>query len=307
MSSRAGTALVGVDWGSTSCRAFRYDRDGNVCETRHGSSGIGSLDRGAFAGAFDRLVGDWLTHDESIPVLLCGMIGSKQGWVDVPYMTVPTEVQAVVANLKPLTALARRAAIVPGLKTRSRDALGFDDVMRGEETQVFGCVKSSLSEWVVAPGTHSKWILASDGRIEQFDTYMTGELFALLRERSLLATVMTEAIWSPEAFKLGVQVARQQPDWLHQLFGVRTRGLFGDVAPSSLPDFLSGLLIGYEVASAPRDELLHSPVRLIATAQLAQRYCTALGEFSVQVQLVDGEAAVSRGLWSLATAAGWLE
>lgn len=306
MTPSTPTPLIGIDWGSTHCRAFRFDGSGSVVETRHSASGVGALPSGSFSGALEQLIGDWLAMDSQTPLLLCGMVGSRQGWIEVPYVTAPAAVTAVAARLQPLPGLSRRAAIVPGLTVAATEH-DAGDIMRGEETQLFGCMEPHRSEWLVTPGTHSKWIWVSDASVEHFTTYMTGEMFAVLRQHSLIGKVMTEGNWDGEAFASGVRVARQRPDWLHQLFGVRVRGILGDMPPASLPAYLSGLLIGYEIGAALGRQQPQRTVRVIGSEQLARHYIAALNQFDLTVERVNGEVAVSRGLWNLAVAAGWTQ
>ncbi len=173
-------ALIGVDWGTTSARAYRIDAGGAVLETRAAPLGIQQV-RGDFAGALDALLGDW--RHESIPRLACGMIGSRQGWIEAPYVECPAAAASLARGI--VETPDRALTIVPGLV--DRDDEGVPDVMRGEETQIVGAVAGDASPTLaVLPGTHSKWAIARDGAIASFATYMTGEVYAVLREHSIL-------------------------------------------------------------------------------------------------------------------------
>ncbi len=236
------------------------------------------------------------------------MIGSRQGWVEAPYVACPAPLERLAQELvrTPDGALA----IVPGVS--GRDPNGVPDVMRGEETQVVGALADdAAATLVVLPGTHSKWALAGHGRIETFASFMTGEVYAVLKTHSILGRLMTDAAApSNAAFLRGVRAALASNvsagALLHQLFGARTLALFDELAAADIADYLSGLLIGSEVVAgrawaascgAGRDE-----VTLIGAPALAQRYELALREAGVEVRGGD-PAAAARGLWRVARAA----
>jgi len=189
----------------------------------------------------------------------------------------------------------RRAWIVPGLSCR--DESGIPDVLRGEETQLLG-VLSELprnSAWVCLPGTHSKWARLEDHRIVEFSTHMTGEVFAIMRQHSILGRMMREAQVDEEAFADGVVRARDAGGLLHHLFGVRSAGLFGQLADESSASYLSGLLIGHELAAIPR---LSETVYVLASEQLAARYVQALSTCGISALVLDSDAVVE-GLFRL--------
>jgi len=190
-------ALVGLDWGTSSLRAHRFGPDGSVVETRSRPWGIRSLPDGGFAAALAEIAGDWLARQPAPPVVACGMVGSRQGWREAPYVECPADARALAAALVRCDTGAGPAGsplrIVPGV-ARAGDHHArperLPDVMRGEETQVCGAlaVAPELADdaLVVLPGTHSKWCAVRDGRLASFQTFMTGELFAVLRDHSLL-------------------------------------------------------------------------------------------------------------------------
>jgi 2-dehydro-3-deoxygalactonokinase len=294
-----GAALIGIDWGTTSLRAWMIAADGSVFDARRRDLGILRVPGGDFPAAFAESVGDW--HALGLPVLMSGMIGSRQGWAEAAYVPCPADTASLAAHLlaPPGT---ERVWIVAGL---SLSEAARRDVMRGEETQIAGAVGAGTAT-VVLPGTHSKWVNVENGRITDFATFMTGELFDVLAKHSILGRLMTDGAASAEGFRRGVEVAREGDGGLSgALFSVRTLGLFGDLPGDALRDYLSGLLIGYEL----REALARFPARevlLIGAPDLARRYEAALQPFGVTVKSADEGAAV-KGLFGIARQAGLLK
>ena len=287
--------MIAIDWGTSSFRAYRLSEQGSVEEKREASLGILAVADGKFAAALESQVGDWL-DDGNAPVLMSGMIGSRQGWKEAPYATCPAGEAEIAAGMVDVNwAEGRRAWIVPGLSCR--DSAGIPDVLRGEETQLLGVLSDlpRTSVWVCLPGTHSKWVRLEDHRIVEFATHMTGEVFAVMRQHSILGRMMREAQVDEEAFADGVVRARDAGGLLHHLFGVRSAGLFGQLADESSASYLSGLLIGHELASIPR---LSETVYVLASEQLAARYVQALSTCGISALVLDSDAVV-RGLFRL--------
>jgi 2-dehydro-3-deoxygalactonokinase len=304
--SAAGSAaaLIGIDWGTTSARAYRLDPEGSVLDAREAPLGIQRV-RDGFAQALEALLGDW--QRDPAPRLACGMIGSRQGWVDVPYVECPASQDALARGLArtPGDALA----IVPGLACLDDD--GTPDVMRGEETQIFGAVESNAAPVLaVLPGTHSKWTIVRAGAIETFATYMTGEVYAVLRDHSILGRTGSAVAhaFSEAAFARSVQRALTQrgTTLLHQLFGARTLSLRADLVPEDTSDYLSGLLIGSEIAAgrdwAHAHGVSNASVLLLGNRALCTRYAAAMGIAGIATEW-GPEHAAARGLWRIARAA----
>ena len=298
--AEGGPALIGIDWGTTSLRAWTIAADGSVLDARRRDLGILRVPGGDFPAAFAQSVGDW--HGLGLPVLMSGMIGSRQGWAEAPYVPCPADTASLAAHLlsPPGT---KRVWIVPGL---SLSEGARRDVMRGEETQIAGAVGEDGSATAVLPGTHSKWVRVENGRIVDFATFMTGELFDVLVKHSILGRLMSGDAASDEGFRRGLDAARTGEGGLSgALFSVRALGLFGDVPPDALRDYLSGLVIGHEL----REALARFPARdvlLIGAASLARRYETALQACGVGVRSADESAAV-KGLFGIARRAGLLK
>lgn len=293
--------MIAVDWGTSSLRAYRLDADGRVLERRTAPLGIMQVSDGAFAQALESQINPWLQGGES-RIFMSGMIGARQGWAEAPYCECPAGLAHIAARLQCVRWGTHQAWITPGVSTRGAD--GVPDVMRGEEMQIFGAVDSlpARSGLVCLPGTHSKWVVVEDGRITRFSTHMTGEVFALLRQHSILGRMMRETADGDTArhdaaFGDGVTRAKQEGGLLHHLFGVRTRGLFGELADTCSAAYLSGLLIGHELRAA----LDHSPARrlhMLGTPELTRLYTMASTVFGVEALPLDAESAV-RGLYRL--------
>ena len=290
-------ALIGVDWGTTHLRAYRISSRGQTLERRQSPRGISSLRHGEFADALDELIRDW--RNESLPVLLCGMVSSRQGWREVPYTACPASLADVGTGLVQIETPSGGAWIVGGISTE--DSRGRHDVMRGEETQIFGACEDVGRRLIVAPGTHSKWALVHDRTVEHFRTYLTGELYAVLREHSSLGWAMEgrEAEFDERSFLAGVRAVHEDPDLSHTLFTVRTRTLFEGCEPGEQGAHLSGILIGNEILSGLKHHAADS-ITLIASASLGRWYSTAFSALGrSDVKFVDAEDAVVQGLWKL--------
>lgn len=298
--------LIGLDWGTSSLRAMLFDSEGSVHETRHRDWGIRQLPDGGFEVALSSICEGW----PSCPVLAAGMVGSRQGWREAPYVDTPADVHALANHLVPVTAAdGRRIHIVPGV----RDGAG-PNVMRGEETQLIGLLdlQPDIAEGtpLVLPGTHSKWVQLHQRRIAGFNTMMTGELYGLLRKHSILGAGLADtrsAIPCGESFSDGVRAARASgaAGVLTRLFSARTLMLEGQLDAVAVPDYLSGLLIGEEWRAAIAAGWIDggkTPV-LIGNEALCLRYRRAAALFDLPDPAWIADAA-ARGLWRIARVAG---
>ncbi|MEQ8814073.1 MAG: 2-dehydro-3-deoxygalactonokinase [Thalassobaculum sp.] len=299
----AEVASLGIDWGTTSFRAYRLDAGGGVLAARRADAGIRAVDDGDFDGALEQLVGDWLDASPDVPVVMSGMIGSRQGWLEAPYLACPAAVADLAGALVPLDlARGRRVFVAPGLSTRSAD--GIPDVMRGEEVQILGAVDRIGVDraTLCLPGSHSKWARVEGGRVTGFATYMTGEAFDALRRHTILGSTIDHAAWDDAAFAAGVERSGAAGGLLHHLFGVRASGLFGELDPARSGAFLSGLVIGHELRAAVPEGASAGgdPVVLIGEAGLVRLYAEALARLGIPSREGPSDAA-ARGLHRLAT------
>jgi 2-dehydro-3-deoxygalactonokinase len=283
-------SLVGIDWGGSNLRAFRFGAEGALSETRASPLGVSRLDGRSFEDALESVIGDWLPAE----ILVCGMAGTRGAWREAPYVPCPAALDQVAARLETFETRLGPVRMVPGLSTLT--AGGLNDVLRGEETQIFGAVDPAATALVIAPGTHSKWCRVSAGRIEGFRTWMTGELFAVLAAHSILGRLMRGRAHDEDAFVRGVSFALEDPDIAGLLFSVRGEALLGRLEPQASAAYLSGLLIGAEVRSGLSANA-SAPIILIAAEALADRYRTALSLAGEPPQrIVDGAEASAAGL-----------
>ena len=291
--------MIAVDWGTSSFRAYRVDAQGRILDRRSAARGILTVEAGGFARVLAEQIGPWL-GEEPGAVFMSGMIGSRQGWSEVPYLACPADLEAIAHACGAIEWDSdRRAFIVPGVSCR--DAHGVPDVMRGEETQIVGAIDELGADAVVClPGTHSKYVRVRDRSILDFTTHMTGEVFGTLWRHSILGRLGDrETVDDEAAFDAGVDRSAHGQGLLHHLFGVRARGLFGEIPAAGLASYLSGLLIGHEIrAAAPS-----VPVAVIGAADLTRLYCRAFARCGIEARPVAGEPA-PRGLWAIARARG---
>lgn len=324
-SDRATTALIALDWGTSSLRAYRYGKQGQVLEQRaqpwgimqlpaatearpEGSNDEAGANLAGFRRALQAICGDWLQAAADVALLAAGMVGSKQGWAEAPYLETPLTLASLSHSLTLVdTGLGRPLHIVPGVLQRT----ALPNVMRGEETQVAGILDQlQASDMLIGlPGSHSKWVHVQQQRISHFETFMTGEMFAALCHHTILGrTMQTDGDMDDAAFLRGIEVAQSaygRAGLLSNIFSARTLGLTGALSPRGQHDYLSGLLIGHEVAAlqALQPHALAQRIALTGTAALCQRYRQALMLAGArQVEIVP--AATAHGLWQLARQAG---
>jgi 2-dehydro-3-deoxygalactonokinase len=277
--------LIAVDWGTSSLRGALLDEAGQVLEEKTAPLGILNVPNGDFAGVFAEQFAGWLKPGGA-SCLISGMAGSRQGWAEAPYVACPAGLPELVQHLHWIE--RGRIAIVPGLSDGQGDV---PDVMRGEEVQIFGAMRlAGLADGLfVLPGTHSKWATVRAGKVTGFRTFMTGEAYGLFVQHSILArTLDAAAPLDEEAFLRGVERAGSGEGLLHNAFGVRALGLFGRLSPAQSASYLSGLLIGEELA---RQNLPQGgEVIVIGALALGERYALALGKRGTKVRRFGAEA-----------------
>jgi 2-dehydro-3-deoxygalactonokinase len=291
-----------MDWGTSSLRAYRLAADGRVLDRLDRPAGIMTIPEGGFPAALREAVGPWLAAGET-RVLLCGMVGSRQGWVEAPYLRCPAGPEEIAAATVPVPFEGAEVGLVPGLSTQ--DAEGIPDVMRGEETKLVALAGRLGRGPALAcmPGTHSKWARLQDGRVASFTTHMTGEVFGALSQHTILARTSRDAPHAQDAFIRGLKRSRQPGGLLHHLFGTRTLNLMGRLKEEESRSFLSGLLIGHEVEAALAATGARQ-VELIGAAGLAMLYAEALRLSNVTVRTHDPDL-VAAGLHHIARSLRW--
>ncbi|MEI6239686.1 MAG: 2-dehydro-3-deoxygalactonokinase [Planctomycetia bacterium] len=304
--------LIGLDWGTSSLRAYLHAPDGAVVERRAEPWGIQYLPHGGYAAAFRGVAGDWRDRWPEVPVLAAGMVGSRQGWREVPYVDCPADPATIAAGIVEFATDCGTLHIAPGIAQTGASP----DVMRGEETQIVGAIVRepalAADSLLVLPGTHCKWARIRNGRVVRFTTYLTGELFAMLRDHSIIGRPAREARVAgaagpgSAAFLRGVGTARDSgaEGIAGKLFTTRSLYLAGDVPVADTLDYLSGLLVGEEIRSVLAGlGGACPPCVLLGEAGLCSRYREALAAFGVgQARALDETGPA--GLWHIAVAAG---
>ena len=285
---------IAVDWGTSRLRAWAMAPGGAVLAAADSDAGMSGLARDGFEPALLALVAPWLVPGRRTTIVACGMVGSRQGWTEARYQTTPCR-PLDTAQLAAAPAADPRIAvrIIPGIK-QDRPA----DVMRGEETQIAGYLAShpGFDGVLCLPGTHTKWAHISAGEVVSFQTFMTGEMFALIGAHSVLRHALTEPGWDDAAFAEALAAAIARPERIAALlFSLRAESLIAGLQPAAARARLSGTLIGAELAGA-RPYWLGQRVTMIGAGGLAALYATALAAQGLQADLADGAAMTLAGL-----------
>lgn len=287
--------MLAVDWGTTSLRIYRLDADGNVRDVRQSSNGILNVGDATFAATLESEAGDWIAAGED-PILMSGMIGSRQGWKEADYVPCPAGISEIASTMSKVAWNTHRAWIAPGL--RCRHASGVHDVMRGEEVQILGIVDDldDAEHRICLPGTHSKWVTVRDKNIVSFTTHMTGEVFAILKKHSILGRTMAVDRFSETAFLSGVTRSSHADGLLHHLFGARAQVLSDELGESESASYLSGILIGHELRSSTAGS---REIHLLGSAELTTLYTLAASTMNIDAVIHNADA-VARGLYAVA-------
>ncbi|AFM57762.1 MULTISPECIES: 2-dehydro-3-deoxygalactonokinase [Enterobacter] len=284
---------IAIDWGSTNLRAWLCQ--GEQClESRQSAAGVTRLNGKSPEAVLAEVTRNW--RDSATPVVMAGMVGSNVGWKIAPYLPVPAHFSAIGEQL---TSVGDNIWIIPGLCVSRNDN---HNVMRGEETQLLGARTLSPSSVYVMPGTHCKWVQADAEQIHDFRTVMTGELHHLLLAHSLVGAGLPEQAPSAAAFSAGLARGIASPDVLPQLFEVRASHVLGNLPREQVSEFLSGLLIGAEVASMREFVGREQAVTIVAGAALTSRYEQAFRAIGREVSTVSGDTAFQAGIRSIAHA-----
>lgn len=293
--SKIAVSYLVVDWGSTNFRAFAMDSSNQLMDTKEAPIGLLQVTEGKFAETLQDLLQAWLPDYQSLPIYMAGMIGSLKGWVNVDYVPTPTSALNL-ANKAHQFELpwGPKATIFPGVSHNY--ATDNYDVMRGEEIQIFGLEKliNSRDFAAILPGTHSKHALFKDGKISAFSSYLTGELYSVLLNHSLLGKGLPDK--PPEdhmAFCKGLAEG-QTGQLTNRIFLARTHRLFKNLTEAQIPDYLSGFLIGYELKN-----LTSKKVYLVGGQALGERYQLACEQLNINSEIVSGNQCFLAGITDL--------
>jgi 2-dehydro-3-deoxygalactonokinase len=291
--------FVGINWGSTNFRAFLISSEGRAIDEYSAPAGVVALDRDGMARMMDEMVARW---PKAGPVYASGMIGSNVGWIEVPYAQAPAGRSDLATAAVPTQIGKVAANIVPGITCR-RSFDGEPDILRGEEIELLGLAALRVTDgWVALPGTHTKWVKLQDGRVLDFFTSMSGEIFDRLTAKGLLASIVADEAAEGDAFFAGVSAGRARRLSLGTLlFGARAQVMRGLLAKADAASYIRGLLIGSEIADALAvyPTLVNGVVPLVGNAPLCKLYSAALRTVGVQSESVESRAACVRGFYAL--------
>ncbi|MBB3236568.1 2-dehydro-3-deoxygalactonokinase [Phyllobacterium endophyticum] len=288
------------DWGTSRFRLWLVDAAGNVIAEKRSDDGLDASRNRGFADTLEGHLSA-LGAPADLPVIVCGMAGSRQGWVEARYVPVPADLRAILSGAARIENIARDVRIIPGLSQSGHSP----NVMRGEETQLLGAILArNLSNRIIAmPGTHSKWVSLQEGRATGFSTYLTGELYALLSSQSILRHSIGDAASSASPdhpqFAASIELMLSGERMLGELFGIRAAMLLDDLSPEGAASRLSGLLIGAEIAGAKAKS--SDGITLVASGAMAALYGAALRIAHLDFDLVDADEAVRKGLFVAAS------
>ena len=290
-------AYVAVDWGTSSFRLWLVDRAGNVLGERRSHEGMMAAAKPGFATVLQSHL-EAVGAAPGLPVIVCGMAGARQGWVEAGYVDTPAQLASILQHAVPVPGQNRDIRILPGIAQRDPKA---PDVMRGEETQLLGALGVDATDDAVVcmPGTHSKWVRVSGGTVDRFATFMTGELFDVISRETILSHAVTGAGEAEDidAFKSAVMAAFKTPAFAaNLLFQVRSGQLLYGGTPSSAREKISGTLIGLELAAGLAGEVPRTGITLVASGRLQMLYQLAFDTVAVSVRSIEAEDAVRRGL-----------
>ena len=294
--------FVAIDWGSSRFRAYLVDITGNTLDQAESDQGIFRCEKGAYENTLWHACKHWLQHKRKIPILMAGMTGSRDGWFETQYLPCPVSIHSLCDNIVQIPDLhSHPVYIVPGISVTSSS--GLPDVIRGEETQIFGALDPSLRNnlLVCVPGTHSKWIRVKNNQITRFSTFMTGEVFSVIQQCGSISSLLDECDFNKDTFLAGVDVSQNKGGLLHHIFSIRARVVSGQNGMNPDKNYLSGMLIGAEIKSALELYPDVTDMRIIGAGALIHDYSLAFSALGISVISTTSDKAFVKGLWKLAS------
>ncbi|MCV6604038.1 MAG: 2-dehydro-3-deoxygalactonokinase [Porticoccaceae bacterium] len=299
----ATTCYIAGDWGTSNLRLFLVDKSTGACLAKTQGPGVAQLDKVQIPALLNELTGKWQQQYSVSDMLLCGMVGSTIGWQDAGYADCPLALSDLADHLCDVDGATLPTRIVPGIRCHS--PTGATDIMRGEETQLLGALQSQPelatgNQLLCLPGTHSKWVAINNGVVENFLTSLSGELFAILKNHSILARDAGSGTIDEATFLSGVQRSTSQShcDLTHLLFETRSRQISGELPAALAGDFLSGLIIGRDIQNALKvfKATLENPIYFIANPSLNHLYDLACEQTGIACQTLDGDQLSLSGM-----------
>lgn len=298
-------SCIAVDWGTSNRRAWALGPGGKVLGARADSGGLLSVADRRFRESLDSFLGDWLEPGSKVPVVMAGMVGSRMGWREAPYVAAPAPLSDLAQTLVKAGSLGGGCWIVPGM---SLDGETQPEVMRGEECQILGALltRRQPDGLFLLPGTHSKWARVQDRRLTQFRTYITGEMFNLLTQSGTLAQLMTADGHDDETFARGVRATASGAELLNRLFSARSLALFGRLEGRGLASYVSGMLIGTEMRDvlAAWPDLARTQIVCIGSAGMLAHYGACARLLGIDLEGIDNKDVLPAALFWIAQQAG---
>lgn len=294
---------IAIDWGSSTFRAYLVDEIGTVLAKVSTNEGVMQVPEGRFIDVLMNNCGDWLDEHCFPPVVMSGTIGSRNGWREAPYLPCPVSIKDLQNQSLPIENDRKLdLQVMPGV--RGDNMFGGNDVMRGEEVQIFGAmdILNLESALVCLPGTHSKWCEFKNGEIVSLTTFMTGEMFALIRNNSAIGTLVEDNDFDQSSFLIGAEACCPEAGLLNRLFSIRADTLLGDLSCRSRASYLSGMLIGREILAVRKAMNAMEGLVLVGNEALTHKYSTVLAIEGVQTHSVTGDCAFLAGMCLLSGA-----
>jgi 2-dehydro-3-deoxygalactonokinase len=289
-----GVAWIAADWGTTNLRVWAIGADDRILAEASSDKGMSKLERDGFEPALIELIGNWLPKADAALVIACGMVGARQGWIEVPYRQAPcSPFSAEQIGVPEVRDPRLKVRVLPGIKQITPP-----DVMRGEETQIAGVLLEhpDFDGVICLPGTHTKWARIAAGTIVNFRTFMTGELFNLLSKSSVLRHSLDDSSWDASEFARSAQLAAAEPQgFAGRLFAIRADTLVSGLTPATANARLSGTLIGAELAAA-RSYWLDHDVLIVGNGTQASLYNEGLRTLGKVSQTSDASGVTLAGL-----------
>ena len=294
-------AFIGIDWGSTHCRASLISEDGHIKAESQSGDGVLQNHNIDFPGIISTLCQPWL-KDPALPILICGMAGSQNGWLNTGYCEAPVDVHKFSSHIQSVNSpLPNPVYLFPGICNPSDQSA---NVLRGEETQLFGAVLEKPDGVFCLPGTHSKWVNVKKRTVDGFHTFMTGELFALLTQHGSLAFCSPDSPFDSDFFQLGLKQSQSENGLSSQLFETRARFALQQHSAGQSQHYLSGLLIGHEFRYGSSHYGLTTPLTMIASPALQTAYSQAGAYWGREIILLDPAQCTARGMTAIAQTHG---
>ncbi|MFV0322336.1 MAG: 2-dehydro-3-deoxygalactonokinase [Alphaproteobacteria bacterium] len=289
-------SYIGIDWGTSNFRAYLLNKDGSIIESKDTNTGLKDLKKDEFEGYLLTQIFPWLKI-KNTPVILCGMVGSKNGWYETPYIDIKDIMTQLPFATTKIPSNHLNAYIISGACQYTETQM---DVMRGEETQIYGYLHENplFSGYLVLPGTHNKWVKVKDGQTLEFHTFMTGELYQIIKQYSILSSMIDDQ-FNQEDFLNAVQQSSENPSFFsNYLFTIRASNLLDPQKMKSPYSFLSGLLIGLELAAYKKNIKPEDKVIFIGTSHLTNLYKKACNHLNISTQTFSVEHATILGMVS---------